>query len=58
MPRSTVNGVSLAVGEWPGKGPAIVCIHGLTAPKTNHYTVLMGQNPKAKAALRAFLNAR
>jgi len=34
MPRVTVNGVLLAVHEWPGKGPAIVCIHGLTANHT------------------------
>ena len=34
MPRVTVNGVALAVHEWPGKGPAIVCIHGLTANHT------------------------
>lgn len=31
MPRVTSDGVSLAVHEWPGPGPAIVCIHGLTA---------------------------
>jgi pimeloyl-ACP methyl ester carboxylesterase len=31
MPRVAANGVSLAVHEWPGTGPAIVCIHGLTA---------------------------
>lgn len=31
MPRVTAGGVSLAVHEWPGTGPAIVCIHGLTA---------------------------
>jgi pimeloyl-ACP methyl ester carboxylesterase len=31
MPRVTADGVSLAVHEWPGTGPAIVCIHGLTA---------------------------
>ena len=31
MPRVPVDGVSLAVHEWPGTGPAIVCIHGLTA---------------------------
>jgi pimeloyl-ACP methyl ester carboxylesterase len=31
MPRVPADGVSLAVHEWPGKGPAIVCIHGLTA---------------------------
>jgi pimeloyl-ACP methyl ester carboxylesterase len=34
-----VDGISLAVNEWPGsaksaKGPAIVCIHGLTANHT------------------------
>jgi len=31
MPRVAVNGISLAVHEWPGKGPALVLIHGLTA---------------------------
>lgn len=31
MPRVVTDGVSLAVHEWPGTGPAIVCIHGLTA---------------------------
>jgi pimeloyl-ACP methyl ester carboxylesterase len=34
VPRVRVNGVSLAVREWPGKGPAIVCIHGLTGNHT------------------------
>ncbi len=34
MPNVSVNGVSLAVREWPGKGPAIVCVHGLTANHT------------------------
>jgi pimeloyl-ACP methyl ester carboxylesterase len=36
MVRVTVNSVSLAVVEWPGpvKGPAIVCVHGLTANHT------------------------
>lgn len=34
MPRVAVEGVALAVHEWPGKGPAIVCIHGLTANHT------------------------
>lgn len=29
-----INGVSLAVREWPGKGAALVCIHGLTANHT------------------------
>ena len=31
MVTMTVNGVALAVHEWPGKGPALVCVHGLTA---------------------------
>ncbi len=30
----TVNGVALAVHEWPGRGPAVVAIHGLTANHT------------------------
>jgi pimeloyl-ACP methyl ester carboxylesterase len=34
MKKVSVNGVSLAVHEWPGKGPAIVSIHGLTANHT------------------------
>ncbi len=31
MARVAVNGLSLAVHEWPGTGPAVVCVHGLTA---------------------------
>ena len=31
MEKIRANGVSLAVHEWRGKGPAIVSIHGLTA---------------------------
>ncbi len=31
MARVTVDGISLAVHEWPGVGRAIVCVHGLTA---------------------------
>ena len=34
MEKVSVNGVSLAVNEWPGKGPAVFCIHGLTANHT------------------------
>jgi pimeloyl-ACP methyl ester carboxylesterase len=36
MPRVALDGISLAVKEWPGpaKGSAIVCIHGLTANHT------------------------
>lgn len=36
MTRVAVGSISLAVAEWPGpaKGPAVVCIHGLTANHT------------------------
>jgi pimeloyl-ACP methyl ester carboxylesterase len=34
MGRVDANGISLAVHEWPGKGPAIVGVHGLTANHT------------------------
>lgn len=34
MTRVTVNGLSLAAHEWPGRGPALVCVHGLTANHT------------------------
>ncbi len=34
MARVALDGISLAVREWPGKGPAIVCVHGLTANHT------------------------
>jgi pimeloyl-ACP methyl ester carboxylesterase len=36
MTRVAVKDVSLAVAEWPGpaRGPAVVCIHGLTANHT------------------------
>jgi pimeloyl-ACP methyl ester carboxylesterase len=30
----------------------------VVVPGTNHYTVLLGQNPKVKTALRAFLRER
>jgi pimeloyl-ACP methyl ester carboxylesterase len=34
MPEVRVDGVGLAVTEWPGEGPAVVMIHGLTANHT------------------------
>lgn len=34
MLAEIATGVRLATREWPGKGPAIVCIHGLTASHT------------------------
>jgi len=32
--KVSVNGVDLAVREWPGRGPAIVAVHGLTSNHT------------------------
>ncbi len=37
--RLNINGVSLAVHEWPGGGPAIVAIHGLTSNHTAWYPI-------------------
>jgi len=34
MSRVPANGVALRVHEWPGRGPAVVCVHGLTANHT------------------------
>ena len=34
MQKVSVNGVDLAVREWPGRGPAIVAVHGLTSNHT------------------------
>lgn len=34
MVRVTVNGISLAVREWMGRGASVVCVHGLTANHT------------------------
>lgn len=34
MERVKIDGVSLAVTEWPGRGPAVVMVHGLTANHT------------------------
>jgi len=37
--RLNIDGVSLAVHEWPGGGPAIVAIHGLTSNHTAGYPI-------------------
>ena len=37
--RLNTNGVSLAFHEWPGGGPAIVAIHGLTSNHTAWYPI-------------------
>ncbi|PYN41355.1 MAG: hypothetical protein DMD95_19510 [Candidatus Rokuibacteriota bacterium] len=37
--RLNIDGVSLAVHEWPGGGPAIVTIHGLTSNHTAGYPI-------------------
>ena len=31
MPHVVVNGARLAYHEWPGRGPTILCVHGITA---------------------------
>ena len=100
MSRIGLDGITLAVGEWPDPREAdtdktVVCVHGLFANLTcwasvagvlspeyrviaydlrglgdsdtipagrlvtvagsNHYTVLLGETPDVKSALRAFL---
>jgi pimeloyl-ACP methyl ester carboxylesterase len=45
MPHVQINGVSLAVHEWPGVGPAVVCVHGLTANHTCWASVADGLSP-------------
>ena len=37
--RRNINGVSLAIHEWPGGGPVIVAIHGLTSNHTAWYPI-------------------
>ena len=31
MPHVAVKGARLAFHEWPGRGPTLLCIHGITA---------------------------
>jgi pimeloyl-ACP methyl ester carboxylesterase len=37
--RVTVDSITLATHEWPGRGPAVVAIHGLTSNHTVWYSV-------------------
>jgi pimeloyl-ACP methyl ester carboxylesterase len=37
--RVNTDGVGLAVHEWPGRGPAIVAVHGLTSNHTVWYPI-------------------
>jgi pimeloyl-ACP methyl ester carboxylesterase len=46
----TVNGVGLAVHEWPGRGPAVVAIHGLTANHTCWASVADALAPDVRLA--------
>ena len=39
MQRVNTDGVGLAVHEWPGRGPAIVAVHGLTSNHTVWYPI-------------------
>lgn len=34
MERVPTSGIALAVRQWPGRGPTLVCVHGLTANHT------------------------
>ena len=31
MPHVVINGARLAYHEWPGRGPTLLCVHGITA---------------------------
>jgi pimeloyl-ACP methyl ester carboxylesterase len=55
MRRVAVNGVSLAVHEWPGKGPAVICIHGLTANHTCWASIADILSPDYRLIAYAFL---
>lgn len=49
MPRVSLDGLSLAVREWPGGGRArvpIVCVHGLTANQACWQSVADGLSPE------------
>ena len=39
MQRVTVDTITLATHEWPGRGPAVVAIHGLTSNHTVWYPI-------------------
>ena len=39
MQRVTVDSITLATHEWPGRGPAVVAIHGLTSNHTVWYPI-------------------
>jgi len=45
MHRVKVDGVSLAVHEWPGREPAVLCVHGLTANYTCWTRIAEGLAP-------------
>ncbi len=45
MSRVTVDGITLAAHEWPGVGPAVVCVHGLTANHTCWASVAEALSP-------------
>ena len=53
--KVSVNGIQLATHEWPGRGPAIVAIHGLTSNHTVWYPIadaLAGSHPLLAYDLR------
>src|SRR5207245_3098973 len=53
--KVSVNGIQLATHEWPGRGPAIVAVHGLTSNHTVWYPIadaLAGSYPLLAYDLR------
>jgi hypothetical protein len=64
MSRIALDGITLAVAEWPGPREADTHTHAIEEdvanlqrkrPGSNHDTVLLGEAPEVKSALRAFL---
>ncbi|MBB6038768.1 alpha/beta fold hydrolase [Phytomonospora endophytica] len=53
--RVTADGADLAFGHWPGRGPAVVALHGLTASHVNFAGIadrLAGRRPLLAFDLR------
>jgi pimeloyl-ACP methyl ester carboxylesterase len=48
MSRVPVNGISLATRVWPGEGPEVVAIHGLTANHTCWFPIAEALAPAAR----------
>ena len=55
MQRVTVDTITLATHEWPGRGPAVVGIHGLTSNHTVWYPIAdaLAVNPNLSSVQEA-----